>query len=116
MAGSFLGRVIAFIEDGTRKKAYITLSKIIFESRKMGWIMDNLNHLVNVGAISYDEMGKILVETGNEATRLSREKGFTIPLIDGINVFKDVLAKHQVLDIWLYYRKNIVTYSLFFTL
>jgi hypothetical protein len=116
VAGSFLGRVLAFIKDSTKKNVTVDFSTIVFQARKLGWIMDNLTFLVNLGAITYNEMGEILLETSGLATDLSKERGATIPLNEGIKVFESVLKKHNKFEVWNVNKSNVVIYSLFFTL
>lgn len=116
VAGSFLGRVLSFIDDITKGGVSQDFSAIVFGARKLGWVMDNLNFLLKIGAISYNEMGEILMETSKSAMDLSTEKGYSIPLSEAVEIFKCALYKHKVLDDWEKNRKYIVPYSLFFTL
>lgn len=115
-AGAFLGRILSYADDIVRRKQLTDFSELVFEARKVGWMRDNLDYLWTIGAISNEEGADIMKETSDIARNKSFKRGRSIPLMEATKIFEKVLESHNVLNVWKEGRRNVVPYSLFFTL
>lgn len=115
-AGSFIGRLLVTIDKAKRLEKKHSLAKIIFEVRKIGWLMDRLDSLYRNGFITRLEQANILKEMTEAITILDQEREKGITTLEAEPIFEQVLQKYDVFNDWKDVESQTVYYSLFFTL
>jgi hypothetical protein len=115
-AAAFLGRTLAFCNDVIRVKGSIRLSNLIFEARKLGWLLDNLDAMQMSGIITWKEMLAIMEEFGKDAMEEWYNDRNNLLIAEAIPLFEGTLARMNLLNSWKNIRNSVIPYSLFFTL
>lgn len=115
-AGSFIGRLLVAIEKAKKLEQKQSLAKIIYDVRKIGWLIDRLDTLYRYRIITILDKAKILKELSETLTNLAQERQKDITPIEAEPIFEQVLQKYNILNEWKNVKSRTVYYSLFFTL
>ena len=115
-AGAFLGRTLAFANDLVHRGKSTTFSNLIFQARKLGWLLDNLDALEKNGTISLPEKAEIMKEISDDLAERSLKKGKDLLIAEAIPVFSEYLQSYGMLETWKQIRPTVIPNSLFFSL
>lgn len=115
-AGSFIGRLLVTIEMAKKLEQKQSLAKIIYDVRKIGWLIDRLDTLHRHGIITLLDKANILSELSDTLTILAQERQKDITPIEAEPIFEQVLQKYNILNEWENVKSQTIYYSLFFTL
>jgi len=114
-AASFIGRLFSVISD-LPPNTPVSLSTLVYTARKMGWQYDILEHLYNRGLLTVDDRLNIINDASIIIKEIHMKRGRD-PKMDEISKIHDsIFEDYNILEDYEFQKKQIIPYSLFFTL